>query len=137
MSPFTGSRVSRRIVRAETAAFALVIGLLWLDEGLDFPNLLLGAPPTPFNWRESLLESAVIGALAVLVVGHTRRLFRKIRHLEGILPVCASCKKIRDEAGVWHPIESYIRERAEVEFSHGICPQCARRLYPECYPEEP
>jgi PAS domain S-box-containing protein len=60
----------------------------------------------------------------------------KIRTLSGFLPICASCKKIRDDEGYWHQIESYIRDHSDAEFSHGICPTCARRLYPELYRDE-
>lgn len=55
---------------------------------------------------------------------------KKVKMLSGFLPICASCKKIRDDEGYWNQIEWYIREHSEVEFSHGICPDCARRLYP-------
>ena len=55
----------------------------------------------------------------------------RVRTLSGLLPICASCKKIRDDHGYWTQIESYIHEHAEVEFSHGVCPECAARLYPE------
>jgi PAS domain S-box-containing protein len=55
----------------------------------------------------------------------------KIKKLSGLLPICASCKKIRDDKGYWNQIESYIRDHSEAEFSHGICPDCLKRLYPE------
>jgi hypothetical protein len=55
--------------------------------------------------------------------------------LEGLLPICASCKSIRDSEGVWSPIEKYVHEHTEARFSHGLCPQCVTRLYPE-YAEE-
>ncbi len=55
------------------------------------------------------------------------------RTLRGLLPICASCKKIRDDKGYWNQIESYIKEHSLAEFSHGICPECAKRLYPELY----
>jgi len=57
----------------------------------------------------------------------------KIKVLRGILPICASCKKIRDDNGYWNQIESYIKEHSEAVFSHGICPECAKKLYPEFY----
>ncbi len=57
----------------------------------------------------------------------------KVKLLSGYLPICASCKKIRDDQGYWQQIESYIRDHSEAEFSHGICPDCARALYPECF----
>lgn len=55
----------------------------------------------------------------------------EVKTLSGFLPICASCKKIRDDKGYWNQIEAYIREHSEAEFSHGICPECARKLYPE------
>lgn len=56
-----------------------------------------------------------------------------IKTLRGILPICAACKKIRDDEGYWNQIEAYIRDHTGYQFSHGICPDCARKLYPECF----
>ncbi len=55
----------------------------------------------------------------------------KIRTLSGMLPICSSCKKIRDDKGYWTQIELYIREHSDAEFSHGICPDCSQKLYPD------
>jgi PAS domain S-box-containing protein len=57
----------------------------------------------------------------------------KIKMLGGLLPICASCKKIRNDQGYWEQIENYIRDHSEADFSHGICPECAQKLYPEFY----
>jgi len=57
----------------------------------------------------------------------------EIKTLRGILPICANCKKIRDDQGYWNQIEAYISDHSEAEFSHGICPECAKKLYPEFY----
>lgn len=61
--------------------------------------------------------------------------FSKIKILSGFLPICASCKKIRDDKGYWNQIESYIRDHSEAEFSHSICPECAKKLYPNLFDE--
>ena len=53
----------------------------------------------------------------------------KVKTLSGLLPICAKCKKIRDDKGYWNQIEVYVREHSQAEFSHGICPECARILY--------
>jgi len=53
----------------------------------------------------------------------------KVKTLSGLLPICASCKKIRDDKGYWNQLESFIRSRSEAEFSHSICPECARLMY--------
>ena len=57
----------------------------------------------------------------------------EIKTLHGILPICASCKKIRDDSGAWHQLEVYIRDRTDAEFSHGLCADCAAKLYPEYF----
>lgn len=67
---------------------------------------------------------------------YLRDALSKVKMLSGMLPICSSCKKIRDDKGYWKQIESYISEHSEAEFSHGICPECARRLYPEYFKEE-
>jgi len=55
----------------------------------------------------------------------------KIRMLSGLLPICSSCKKIRDDRGYWEQIEVYIKDHSEADFSHSICPECTEKLYPE------
>jgi len=56
---------------------------------------------------------------------------RQVKSLSGLLPICASCKNIRDDRGYWQAVESYITTHSEAEFSHGLCPTCIRKLYPE------
>ena len=55
----------------------------------------------------------------------------RVKTLKGLLPICAVCKNIRDDQGYWNHIESYVREHSHADFTHGICPACAKRLYPE------
>jgi CheY-like chemotaxis protein len=58
-----------------------------------------------------------------------------VRTLKGLLPMCASCKKIRDDKGYWQQVETYIQEHSDAEFSHGLCPDCRSQLYPrDVYP---
>jgi len=64
------------------------------------------------------------------LIADLQRAAAKIRTLSGMFPICSSCKKIRNDQGYWMQIESYIRDHSEAEFSHGICPECAQRLYP-------
>ncbi|MGI2335172.1 MAG: MASE3 domain-containing protein [Dehalogenimonas sp.] len=55
----------------------------------------------------------------------------QVNSLSGLIPICSSCKKIRDDSGYWEAVESYISSHSEAEFSHGICPDCMRNLYPD------
>lgn len=59
-----------------------------------------------------------------------QRAMDEIKILKGFIPICAKCKKVRDDAGSWQHIETYIGDRSEAQFSHGICPDCAKELYP-------
>ena len=60
-----------------------------------------------------------------------RALQRRVKVLEGLLPICSFCKKIRNEAGEWERLEGYISRRSEAEFSHGVCPSCTAAHYPD------
>jgi len=62
---------------------------------------------------------------------------REVKVLRGFIPICAACKKIRDDQGYWQQIETYLRDHSEAQFSHGICPDCMQRLYPELWKREP
>ncbi len=55
----------------------------------------------------------------------------RVKQLSGLLPICASCKKIRDDTGYWNQLENYISTHSEADFSHGLCPDCLESLYPE------
>lgn len=56
-----------------------------------------------------------------------------VKTLSGLLPICAACKRIRDDQGYWQQIEAYLREHSEADFTHSICPECTKKLYPELY----
>jgi hypothetical protein len=57
----------------------------------------------------------------------------QVKTLSGLLPICAHCKRIRDDQGYWNQIELYIRRHSNANFTHGICPECAKEHYPELY----
>jgi len=65
------------------------------------------------------------------LIEQLREAAAKVKALSGLLPICASCKKIRDDNGYWNQIESYLRKHSALEFSHGLCTDCATKLYPD------
>jgi YesN/AraC family two-component response regulator len=67
------------------------------------------------------------------LIEELRTALAEIKTLRGIIPICASCKKIRDDGGYWQQVEEYIRARSQAEFSHSICPDCAKKLYPDYF----
>ncbi len=70
------------------------------------------------------------------MIGELQSALAEVKTLSGLLPICASCKKIRDDKGYWNQIESYIAKHSDAEFSHSICPDCAKKLYPEFYKDK-
>ncbi|MCP4580878.1 MAG: response regulator [candidate division Zixibacteria bacterium] len=62
-----------------------------------------------------------------------QRALEDVKRLNGLLPICSGCKKIRDDHGYWNEVETYVRDHVDVEFSHGICPDCVKELYPDMY----
>jgi hypothetical protein len=69
----------------------------------------------------------------IMILLEREKALQEVRILRGLLPICASCKKIRDDNGYWTQIEGYIKDHSEAEFTHGICPDCAKKLYPDFY----
>ena len=65
------------------------------------------------------------------LVSNLQKTLSEVKTLQGFLPICSHCKKIRDDKGYWNQIESYINKHSDTEFSHGICPECANKYYPD------
>ena len=98
---------------------------------------LLSAEIIPINNQEFILSSICDITERKWVELEREKLIRElqealasVKQLSGMLPICASCKKIRDDKGYWNQVEVYIRDHSEAEFSHGICPECKEKLYP-------
>lgn len=89
---------------------------------LIFPTLL-------FIRLERQIKRADI--LKTSLINELHQALDEIKILRGIIPICANCKQIRDDKGLWNEIETYIQNHSEAQFSHGICPKCAKELYPE------
>ena len=97
---------------------------------IDIPHLLLGDEPTSIGQRsgEVSIEICIFVIVILVEILVMKKLLRKIKILEGFLPVCANCKKIREE-NRWNQMEAYITEHSLAEFSHTICPDCRKELY--------
>lgn len=78
-----------------------------------------------------ITEQKSIDTDRLRLIGELQSALGKLRQLEGLLPICANCRKVRDDKGYWEKIEDYVGRHAAVEFTHSICQDCANRLYPE------
>ena len=120
--------------------FALALGFMVLMFNLDAMVDLFHHPEIPYFDVEHIITGGVIagvtGALLLFLEIYIRRLERAIesvKRLEGMLPICASCKKIRTPDNEWQVIENYISKRTDATFTHSICPDCAQRLYGQTF----
>lgn len=119
LGPFMGS----------VAAITLLTGcLLLLVE--PFADIMRATYSPDFLFR-FFISYVIVYFLGFVYEFQKYRTGKKIELLSGLLPICASCKKIRDDRGYWNQIEAYISEHSKAEFSHSICPDCARKLYPD------
>jgi len=104
-----------------------------------------GSDEGPFQKEEISLINAIVERLGKIIERKQAEValkqerdnlqvaLAKVKTLSGLLPICAHCKKIRDDKGYWNQIEAYIRDHSEADFSHSICPECAKNFYPEFY----
>ena len=75
----------------------------------------------------------LVSYLTVRTAGQTRALAKRVKQLEGLLPICMHCHQIRDNQETWHQLESYITDHSEAQFSHGICPVCQLKYYSDFF----
>jgi hypothetical protein len=123
-----GKKLLNRLAIIEAAGFGLVLIALWADEIFDLPHHIFGSVATPINWLEAAAESLyviILGGVTFLLTGI---LTRRLKYLEGFIVLCSFCKKVRVGED-WIPIEEYIQEHSEADFSHGLCDSCARDYY--------
>jgi CheY-like chemotaxis protein len=96
----------------------------------------------PFNERELriVIEIALYKFQAEQeknrLIEKLQKALAEIKTLRGIIPICASCGKVRNDEGYWQKVEEYVRDHTEAQFSHGVCPNCARKLYGDIFEEE-
>ncbi len=86
---------------------------------------------TPRDLIINIFAIGIIAIIALLIHRFIYGLVQEIRTLKGIIPICSNCKKVRDDQGYWHQVETYIRAHSNADFSHSICPDCLKVLYPD------
>ena len=107
------------ILIAEIGGFIFIILTCWVTEFYD----------PPFSWSQVLIETVATVILGSLTVYLTLQLIKRIKYLEGLMVICASCKRVREIDGKWVNIEQIISSKSELQFSHGVCAECAKKLY--------
>jgi PAS domain-containing protein len=95
-----------------------------------------GRPMKVFGTIQDITERKRVEEERERLIKELQEAVAKVKTLSGMLPICSSCKKIRDDKGYWNHIEVYIRDHSETEFTHGICPECFKKLYPDFCKDE-
>jgi PAS domain S-box-containing protein len=90
-----------------------------------------GRPRRVIGTHADIAEQKQREAEREALIRELQEAMSEVKTLSGLLPICANCKKIRDDQGYWNQIETYIQQHSEAEFSHGICRECAEKLYPD------
>jgi hypothetical protein len=121
-----------RILILLAAILSTLFLLTIINELIDLPHYLFGDAPTSWEQRkgEVILEIIFYAMIILVAVLYYNRLEKRISILEGMLPICSSCKKIRQDTD-WVALEEYISSHSLADFTHGLCPECIRKLYPE------
>jgi CheY-like chemotaxis protein len=141
MPGMDGLEVLRRIRKREDGETFYILLLTSRDEKKDIvEGLDAGANdylPKPFNPGE-LRARVEVGRRMISMqetlarkIEELRKAIEKIRTLRGIIPICAGCKKIRNDQGYWQQVEVYVKNHSDAEFSHGLCPECLTVMYPD------
>jgi hypothetical protein len=111
---------SRRL--STVLAVALPVGRVFIAALYEFPY------PLVFVLANAAIRVAVLLLISYLV-SRTAKQTKQVKSLEGLLPICMFCKRIRDQGENWHQLESYISQHSEARFSHTFCPECGREHY--------
>ena len=127
---------NRSILLVQILILMIFLALTISNELLDIPHFLFGDEPTSISQRsgEVIIEISIFAIVVLIEIVIMKKLFTRIKILEGFLPICAHCKKIREKNN-WVQMEAYITEHSLSKFSHSICPDCRKELYPDLYPE--
>ena len=120
-----------RFDRGVAVMFSVLCALVWfaVDDvsGVEYSAAIIPV----WNGAARLVYFLSFTFLISYIREQLRRSNEEVKRLSALLPICASCKKIRDDEGYWQEIESYLHSHSDTRFSHGICPECAKELYPE------
>lgn len=129
--------LARAIGRGETT-----IGELVEIEGFDGKRRTIQNSAAPLRDERGRVVGAVVLNVDMTeqqraakereeLVARLQEALEQVKTLRGLIPICATCKKIRNDAGYWIQIESYLKEHSQADFTHGICPECLERIYPD------
>ena len=129
------SKTIRLLTISQVVIVFLFLCLTVGNDIVDIPHHIFNDAPTSYSQRlgEIIIELFIFFIIMTIQILLFKKLYKRIRFLEGFIPICANCKKIRNTEDQWEQMEKYIAQHSLAQFSHSICPDCARKLYPDIY----
>ena len=129
------SKTIRLLTICQGAIILLFLCLTVGNEIIDIPHHVFNDAPTLYSQRygEITIELFIFFIVATIQILLSIKLYKRIRVLEGFIPICAKCKKVRNAENQWEQMEKYITQHSLATFSHSICPDCTKQLYPDFY----
>ncbi len=116
-----------RVLWYESIGFGLILFLSWLNKFVDLPHLFVAGDARLPKWRDSFIETLLILLIWAFVHSLTKRLVQRLHYLEGMLKICAWCRKV-GEGDRWMRLEDYFAEDFHIDTTHGVCPECLKKL---------
>ena len=129
------NKTLRMLTIYQLAVVVLFLCLTLGNEIIDIPHYIFNDTATSYTQRigEIIIELSIFFTIISMQIVIFKKLYKRIRVLEGFIPICANCKKIRKTEDQWEQMEKYITQHSLAQFSHSMCPDCARQLYPDLY----
>jgi hypothetical protein len=116
-----------RVLWYECLGFGFILFLSWLNKLVDLPHLFVGGEAHASKWRDSAIETMLILLIWAFVISLTKRLVARLHYLEGLLRICAWCRKVGHN-GKWMTLEDYFAEGLLIGTTHGVCPECLKKI---------
>ncbi|HWV98263.1 MAG TPA: hypothetical protein VNZ64_01095 [Candidatus Acidoferrum sp.] len=116
-----------RVLWYECFGFGLILLLCWVNKVVDLPHLIVGGEAHASRWRDSAMETMLILLIWAFVLSLTKRLVERLHYLEGLLRICAWCRKV-GHGDRWMRLEEYFAEGFHICTTHGVCPDCLKKM---------
>ena len=116
-----------RVLWYESLGFGLILFLSWFNKFVDLPLLFTAGDARLAKWRDGFIETMLILLIWAFVHSLTKRLVQRLHYLEGMLKICAWCRKVGHDDR-WMRLEEYFAEDFHIGTTHGVCPECMKKL---------
>ncbi|MBN2563981.1 MAG: hypothetical protein JXQ75_23950 [Phycisphaerae bacterium] len=107
--------------------FIMLLCLVWVNEVLDLPNLIYGAPPAPsMNWLGASILTVCVIVVGFISIAYSYQQQKRV--LAGMIKICSYCNRVQLDEEAWQRLDLFVSDKTRAEFSHGVCPECFAKV---------